>query len=1429
MLLTAWLICQQILANDIRLQGKRLSVNDGMTCNTVNAIKQDKDGYIWLGTTNGLSRFDGYSFVNFTRLNIGEKTESASNISLLINDNHNGLIWGYTPQQAIYCYELKKGKFVDYTGKGDFNRQFRNKCLSHDGMWLYDNKFGVRHIIYNNGKFSVKDYTEGNGLLPSKENLSVSEDKNHNIWITSQKGLLYITPDGKRHILIKVKNIVVRTLSNQYFAAMTDKGEAYLFDLKGKLILQSQLPAMMGIPGKPRGNMFWNGAWYIFSEGATYAMNLKIGHFCKPEIQIPNAKDKNILPSYYCFYDKKGQLYLFSKKSKWMKKLSLMDNMSQILARDKNFSVAEDRNGRLFIASYGNGLYVYNPKEDNLQHFSAKDKDPILATDFLLNIFVDRSNCIWASSGCGLFWLKEIKDIKAEYVKPMPQSNNELTNYIRHVNYIGNNKVVATNRSRQCFCYDIKTGAISSLPQGDGNIYSYKVDSKGHTWIGTKGAGFTIDGKKYSKAIGNCPSDRIYDFAFDKLGRTWIATWEEGILLTQPEGGKPLHFRQLIDTSNKKMQIHSLFIGKENKLWVCTNNGIILIDANKKNICEKEMVRFNSSTCQLPTNQILCGFEAKDGVLWFGTTSGVLKCQYDANTRQLVFELLDTTNGLINNSVRSIIDDSYGNIWATTEEGLSRINGKTLKMKSFTLSNQISENTYTENCATHLPNGNLIFGSEDGMLLLEPQKQPKHPKEEWKVSITDLHVNGTSIFKDEMSDISSMGINYTKDISLPSDQNSLSIFFTNFNYPEIGSTVYQYYLEGLDKTWQPSTSLNHADYSELRPGHYTLHLRTLNPDNQWSEETTLEITIRQPWYNTWWAWIIYLFLIGCIGVFLYREWRKNFELSQQIKLEKQMNNFRIDFFTHISHEFRTPLTIIQSTIEKLTSAGEGYVNRPTLNTLNRGSKRMLRLINQLMEFRKINTGNMKLSVEEGDVIGFIRKIFNDINTIARQKDINMTFTPSANKYQMVFDAQKMESITYNLLSNAVKYTPDKGNVLVRATLKEENFILTVEDNGPGINPEREKDLFKPFMHGYVSKGGMGIGLYTAHEMATLHKGSLTYQRSTELGGSLFVLTLPSKAEAYSPSDFAEKSAIDKNSIQHEDIDSIVKEMTPQAINDITVMVIEDDPDMMKEIKSELSVYFKVVGFMNGKTGYEQAKETKPALLICDIALPEMSGYEIVSNLKSDPETQDIPVIMLTAFDDASHILKAYKSFVDDYIVKPCNFKLLIARALQFVATDIKEKKKREQPLEPNKDNPKEDKASSIETASTNNENVQIKPVKQLEQAEPTLLMSTLDKKFKDKLQAIVAQHISDNSFNVDRLAELLKLGRTTVYNRTKSIMGVSPNMYIQNERLRIAAQLLLEGEYSITEISEKVGFSDSTYFYKCFKSKFGVAPSKYGK
>ena len=647
--------------------------------------------------------------------------------------------------------------------------------------------------------------------------------------------------------------------------------------------------------------------------------------------------------------------------------------------------------------------------------------------------------------------------------------------------------------------------------------------------------------------------------------------------------------------------------------------------------------------------------------------------------------------------------------------------------------------------------------------------------------ITDLAINGISIYEAENEQFLTKALNYTREISLPHDKNSLNIHFSNFDYPHIQNAMYQYYLEGIDKTWRPMTSINHAEFSDLNPGSYTLHIRTRIGSNQWSEETLLHITICQPWYNTVWAWCIYLLIICGAGVLYYRSWRRNFELNQQIALEKQMSDFRINFFTHISHEFRTPLAIIQSAVEKMMTKGEGYTSKNNINTLSRGTKRLQRLINQLMEFRKINTGNMKLNIEKGEIIGFVRTIYNDLYTVAKQKDVTMNFTPCTSNHEMLFDQEKVETIMYNLLSNAVKYTPDKGIISVKLYLENNIVFFSVEDNGPGIKPEREADLFKPFMHGYASKGGMGIGLYTAHQMAEIHKGSLTYERSLDLGGSRFCLALPNDAGKYQPEDIIEKKALDDHSIDKDEIEMIVKEMTPKAINNVTVMVIEDDPDMLEQIKSELSVYFHVETFMNGKTGYENIRKIKPALLISDIQLPEM-----------------------------------------------------IARALQFVAMELKAKQQAEEKAQQEKALGQETtlkKNAPLEKAeqSSCGEVILVKPVKELKKNEPTLLMSTLDKKFKDKLEAIVAQHIGDNNFNVDRLAELLCLGRTTVYNRTKSIMGVSPNIYIQNERLRIAAKLLLEGEYTVSEISEKVGFSDSTYFYKCFKNKFGIAPSKYGK
>lgn len=1121
---------------------------------------------------------------------------------------------------------------------------------------------------------------------------------------------------------------------------------------------------------------------------------INFSHFDSTKKSNQTAKKRN----FQSYYDKQGNLWLTGKNG-WKRKFHLMDNQAYINARDRNFSVAEDSQGNVYIASYGNGLFVYCPKDDSLSHFSAFDKNPLFHTNFLLSVFVDNSDGIWITTGEGLYCAREIKDADYKYVKLEPKDQQEWSNSVRHISHIGNGKLVVSTRNNKTYTYDTNTQETQMSLQTEACVYAYAIDAKGRKWIGTKGGGLLVDGVKYSRHSKEhyVPTSAFYDILFDKHHRAWLATWGYGLLMANSMADKDkIDFKAFLCNNKEEAHIHDLLMDKNGRLWIATNNGIAMIDTRRKDIRKQDFHRFNEANGCLPANEIVCCLESKDGTLWFGTTKGILRCNYNEQGHLLKAQLFNKANGLMSNIVRSIAEDRYGNIWVGTEEGMSKVNPKNLDMRSVTLGSSIQDNNFTENCALSLADGRMVFGVSDGMLILKPHHDQTTHRQERNATITDVTINGVSIYGDKYELLQNDSLSYMQELRLPADKNSLCIYFSNFYYPDIQSTSYQYYLEGVDKAWLPMSSLNHADYRDLSPGRYTFHLRTLLADNRWSKETKLGIFISQPWYNTWWAWMAYIVIVGGMGLMIYRFWRRNFDLNQQMALEKQMTEFRIDFFTHISHEFRTPLSIILNAVEKLTTP-EGTSNKRILLTLSRGTKRLQRLIDQLMEFRKANTGNLQLSLQEGDLVGFVRNIYNDLYSVARQKNLNMTFTPWTNTYQAFFDHNKIETIIYNLLSNAVKYTPAKGTITARLLLSEDHVCLSVEDSGPGISPECEKGLFKPFMHGYASQGGMGIGLYVAHQMATIHKGTLRYQRSEKLGGSMFTLEIPSREDIYRKADFARKAAKATTDEQKSDMEALVKEMTPKAINDISIAIIEDDADMMEQIKGELSPYFNVYGYMNGREGYEEVSRHKPALLICDIMLPDMSGYEIVSNLKANPETQGISIIMLTAFDDTNHILKAYKNFVDDYMVKPYNAKLLIARVLQYVTVGTRNGK----------------------TATTQDK----------AELPSTILASTLDKKFKDKVEAIVAQHLSDKNFNVDRLAELLNVGRTTVYSRMKAVMGTSPNMYIQNERLRIAANLLLQDKYSVAEISEKVGFSDSTYFYKCFKNKYGVAPSKYGK
>jgi len=386
----------------------------------------------------------------------------------------------------------------------------------------------------------------------------------------------------------------------------------------------------------------------------------------------------------------------------------------------------------------------------------------------------------------------------------------------------------------------------------------------------------------------------------------------------------------------------------------------------------------------------------------------------------------------------------------------------------------------------------------------------------------------------------------------------------------------------------------------------------------------------------------------------------------------------------------------------------------------------------------------------------------------------------------------------------VKYTPQGGSISVKVKTGETSpasVSISVEDSGPGISEERQEAMFQPFMQGLASQGGMGIGLFTAHEMAITHHGQLSYTRLPN--GSLFTFEIPCDDGAY---DNDEQVSLPQSDANDHETEDFVKQMSPQALNDLTIAIIEDDPDMLEQLRTELGIFFRIAAYANGQAGFEAVSQQPPALLICDVMLPDLNGYDIVAHLRQQPSTTTLPIIMLTALADERHQLQAYKAGADDYMVKPCNFRLLVARAMQLLKWR----------------GLKQDEATADPETSVHIKTEPPSP------ASP-LIISQADKVFFDKLAMLTAQHLSEATFSVDRLADLMSMGRTKFYGKVKEMTGLSPNKYLMQERMKKAADLLADGELNISEVSYRVGIQDPSYFNKCFKAHFGVVPSKYVK
>jgi signal transduction histidine kinase len=605
------------------------------------------------------------------------------------------------------------------------------------------------------------------------------------------------------------------------------------------------------------------------------------------------------------------------------------------------------------------------------------------------------------------------------------------------------------------------------------------LDSSNQLWTGTWGQGLHAPAGRLAEQTN--PPLFINDIMADRSGQIWIATWNNGVLKVN---GNEL--QQVSKGNMNGNRVSDLEEAADGSIWAATNDGLCQLTRNGRQFL------YNTRNGLFPNDEVTALlFDAATG-LWVATAGGgVVRCRFGN------LETYTTSNGMSNNNVTSLVRDINGRIWAGTEDGLSVIDPQHGTISTYRPSESLKGNSVTNNCALLTKDGKLLFGTADGLLVIDPTQFRKTAV--LQPTITALTVNGTALLKERPA-------------TLRHDQNQLTFYFSVFEYNKQQLPMFQYYLQGLEADWQHITPQNSVSYSELPPGDYVFHVRSFGTHGQYQQETTYAFTISQPWYNRWWAWMLYLLVVTLTLLYVWRNARERFRLHQQMNMERQLNNFRVELFTNITHEFRTPLAIIKSAVDKLSQDGR---NAAAQQTARRATSRLLRMVNQLMEYRKINTDNLRLQVETTDIIVFVGQIVQDLREMAAQKEQRLKFIPFDKHYEMLVDRQMVETIIYNLLSNAVKYTPEQGAITVRVKKASPNpsakkaspspseggeivprIQIVVEDTGPGISPQQQARLFKPFMQGYVSQGGMGIGLYTAHRMATLHHGTLEYSQGS---------------------------------------------------------------------------------------------------------------------------------------------------------------------------------------------------------------------------------------------------------------------------------------------------------------------------------------------
>ena len=1037
----------------------------------------------------------------------------------------------------------------------------------------------------------------------------------------------------------------------------------------------------------------------------------------------------------------------------------------------ERFHIVEDNHGLIWISTYGKGLFVFNQDLTQSQHFVAdKLGESPIASNYLLGIIADRHDGVWVSSEYGGVSHIQVMDKGVERIYPNGEGNMDFSNVVRMVKKMNDGTVMVGTRAGSLYHYSADMSQVLGKSHFDSNVYGIVQMPNGETWIGTRGKG--IYGAK-----GLDFKDRnVFCMASDAKRRMWIGTFGKGLSLVYPRKdgyGVKTFFADSVGLN----EVRCMVIDKHGVLWCGTSGGLIRIPVDE---FVKDASRYKTYVRDYEIRDVIVD---RQGRLWLSASGdGLVQVEPGDGETEPKFHVFNTSNGLVNNLVQSVVDTPDGNLWISTQQGVTAWNARKKSFENYMFSRNPMGNVYNENSAVCLDDGRVVLGGNYGLTIIQPSRLS--------------HVSG-------LTDVVFTSYPYSDEITLTYEQRSPNIHFSTLDYSDVRNVKYTYRLEGFDQAWSQPSSTPWAAYQKLPAGKYLLHVKACTSDGTWGKESTLVIRIKPPFYLTSWAIMIYVLLVLGVIILVVKFVHDKNVLRNRIRLEQELTRYKLVFFTNIAHEFRTPLTLMQGSLEKekrIMKANRWQTElEKTIRVMDKSVQRMLRLIDQLLEFRKMQAGKLKLSLQETDAVMFVKGICRMFDDAAESKEIAYSFESSKPAHAMFLDQQMIDKVVFNLLSNAFKYTPAKGTISVSLSFTDV-MTIRVADTGVGIPQEKREQLFSRFMQSSYTGESFGIGLHLTHELVRTHHGEITYQEN-EGGGSVFVVTIPLQKDCYEASDFLVKdSPILKADLakqrdgQEEKTTDAVPSAPSAPLNRRTILLIEDDNDVREFLLSELESCFDLKVASDGKAGIAMAKELDVDLIVSDVMMPGMNGFELTKRLKNSFETSHIPIILLTALSTDENVLEGTESGADAYITKPFSPQLLMARILQLLnQREILRQKFGKEPQE-------------IRSAMLSNEQ---------------------DSLFVKRLDSIVYSRLGEQDLSVDKVAGLLHLGRTIFYKKVRGTTGYTPNEYIRVIRLRKAAELLKEGEKNVSEVAYAVGFDNPYYFSKCFKEQFGMPPSQY--